>query len=224
MILTTNNQRSKHYLRALNSNNYQPNFNVIMFDSSLRGPGQRDDDDIQDLLKLTENIEYKIIKTLNVNSDELYYALKDRPEKYVIYAGPGGQILRKRILSINKQFLHIHPGKLPEYRGSTTIYYQILDQRKVGVSAIFFSLELDGGPIIRIEYFDLPNIKEDLDYTFDPRIRSETLIRNIDSFLEKGSFEILYQKKEEGEKFYIDNPVLIHIVKLKSLRQKESLD
>ena len=46
------------------------------------------------------------------------------------------QILRK-ILSLEKYYLHIHGGPLPQYRGSTTKYYSLLKSNTVGASAIF---------------------------------------------------------------------------------------
>ena len=49
---------------------------------------------------------------------------------YFIYSGLPGQILPTELLSDKKRILHCHPGKLPNYRGSTTIYYSILNKKK----------------------------------------------------------------------------------------------
>ena len=55
----------------------------------------------------------------------------------IIYSGYGGGIIGKRLLGIDKKFLHVHGGYLPDYPGSTTNYFSILKEDKVGASAIF---------------------------------------------------------------------------------------
>ena len=46
--------------------------------------------------------------------------------------------LNKVIFIGEKRYLHMHPGKLPIERGSTTIYYSILKRKKINCYSIFY--------------------------------------------------------------------------------------
>lgn len=41
-----------------------------------------------------------------------------------------GEIIKDENLLKKKSLFHVHPGKLPEYKGSTIIYYSILNKKK----------------------------------------------------------------------------------------------
>ena len=216
-MLAVPNSRSTYYLQRLIENNYLPSFVFILqTGQQMLTPGQRPEDlegtFVQSLIE--NSIDYDIISTVNVNAPEVVENLRKRHEKYFIYSGPGGAILKKEILNIGKKFLHIHPGRLPAFRGSTTIYYQILTESQCGVSAIFLDEKIDTGPIIASENFPLPQ-NMDLDYEYDPMIRADLLIKVIEQFVKKGAFPVKDQLQEAGETYYIMHPVLRHIVKLK---------
>ena len=42
-------------------------------------------------------------------------------------------------LNIEKKFLHVHGGYLPDYKGSTTNYYSLINENTIGASAIFLT-------------------------------------------------------------------------------------
>ena len=50
--------------------------------------------------------------------------------------------------------MHVHSGKLPEYRGSTTLYYSLLEKNKVAASAIMINEGIDTGDIVYFKEFD----------------------------------------------------------------------
>ena len=83
------------------------------------------------------NISYETINDSNINSDIVLKKLLNCKKKIVLVSVFAGQILKTRILNTKKKFLHIHPGKLPEYRGSTTLYYSLLQTHKVAATAYF---------------------------------------------------------------------------------------
>jgi len=216
-MLAIPNSRSTCYLQRLIENDYLPSFVIILQASQqMLTPGQRLEDlegaFVQSLIE--NSIDYSIVSTININSSEVVENLKKRHEKFFIYSGPGGAILKKEILNIGKKFLHIHPGRLPAFRGSTTIYYQILAESQCGVSAIILDEKIDTGPIIASENYPLPqNI--DLDYEYDPMIRADLLIKVIDQFVKRGEFSVKHQSQEAGETYYIMHPLLRHIVKMR---------
>ena len=47
-----------------------------------------------------------------------------------LYPGKKGVIKDQSLLK-KKFFLHSHSGKLPEYKGSTTIYYSLLKEKNL---------------------------------------------------------------------------------------------
>jgi methionyl-tRNA formyltransferase len=126
---------------------------------------------------------------------------------YLIFTGGG--ILRQDILNVGPKFIHLHPGIVPSYRGSTCFYYSIINDCNVGVTAFIMDKNLDTGDIIYQRVFSKPNHIY-VDDIFDPYMRSETLLDIIKrQLLEKGKFK--HQNPNEGETYYIVHPVLKHI-------------
>lgn len=150
----------------------------------------------------------KIIEKESINSME--EEIKDIKTDFFIFCGKGGEIVKENILKLNR-FLHIHPGKLPSYRGSTTIYYSLLKESKCFASAFFLDTKIDTGNIIKQMEFDIVNI--DFDYLYDPLIRSFLLIDVL-----KNSDLEAYKQTDESKEYYIIHPVLKKLALLKKER------
>lgn len=163
-------------------------------------------------------IAWTVVASSDINSETVISALNNRNESTWIYSGPGGAILKKKLLSIGKRFLHIHPGLVPKYRGSTTIYYSLLNEGKAGASAFFISPEIDHGAVIATREFPPPQDYETIDYLYDPLIRSELLVDVLLSYKNKGSFESREQN-EPSDPYYIIHPVLKHVCILNSKKK-----
>ena len=71
-------------------------------------------------------IPITFITESNVNTEMAHRAICATTPNIIIYSGVGGQIVSKDTLALGPQFLHMHSGWLPEFRGSTTIYYAML--------------------------------------------------------------------------------------------------
>ena len=91
---------------------------------------------------------FEIAPNGNINSDEIIKIIESRLEQVFIFSGYGGVLLEDRILDTGKKFLHVHGGYLPDYKGSTTNYYSLIDENTIGASAIFLTKEIDCGPIL----------------------------------------------------------------------------
>lgn len=92
----------------------------------------------------------------------------------------GGGIVKKTILDVGKALIHVHPGIVPDFRGSTCFYYSLLEKGNVGATAFFMEEGLDTGPVLAKRQFDVNvRIEKDqpyfLDYILDPFIRMKTL-------------------------------------------------
>ena len=145
------------------------------------------------------------------NDDAVVKAVSSADVDVLIYAGPGGKILRPKILAAGKRFLHVHPGVVPAYRGSTTVYYTLLTEGKCGASAFFFDEEIDTGPVIATQTFPAPDDRTTIDFFYDPFIRAQLLANVLQSFVERGEFSTEEQDAREGETYFIIHPVLKHV-------------
>ncbi|MFC4656924.1 hypothetical protein ACFO3I_18035 [Rheinheimera marina] len=92
----------------------------------------------------------------------------------------GGGIIKPALFDAGLRFLHIHPGQLPEVRGSTCFYYSLLHDNSLAATAFFMTAELDAGEPLMCRHFAI-NMAEPLlscsfiDYVVDPWIRAQTL-------------------------------------------------
>lgn len=232
-MLLINNNRSKAYLQNLIGNNYIPKKIILLNDKNVTLAEHTDNDKLmakdtnqkfirklddldisfdekEHILKTIENnnIDYCLVDNLDINSSEVIKKVAEIEEEYIVYSGPGGTILRSEILSLGKKFIHVHPGWLPKFKGSTTIYYSMLLESKVGCSVILFEEGIDEGPILYQKEYQISEKGIDFDYVLDPLVRAKTL---VDFFKMNKLAPIAQDKSEEASTFYIIHPLLKHI-------------
>jgi methionyl-tRNA formyltransferase len=228
ILLGANTARTKAYLQLLTRNGFIPSCVLIMTinpEDLLQAATEYVNDSSPSIeaieyFKVEEpvlytiqknKIPYLLVETDSVNSEETMESLTALHAPNVIYSGFGGQILKKSVLGIGKRFLHIHPGVVPEYRGSTTVYYSLLKEGRIGASAIFLEEKIDCGPVLKTKWFEINPPFPDLDYIIDPFIRASLLVEIIKEYSDKGYFEFIPQTATKGETYYIIHPVLKHI-------------
>ena len=147
--------------------------------------------------------------------------IQSSQQKYFIYSGYGGYILKPHLFQLGKKFIHVHAGILPKYRGSTTIYYSYLQENIFGATAIFLSEGIDEGETIAYETFGIPREPVDMDYIYEPYMRSRVLMKVIDKYLSEGELVACEQNTEGAETYFIIHPVLKHIAML-GIKKKQS--
>ena len=131
-----------------------------------------------------------------------------------------GEIIKDGNLLKKKSLFHVHPGKLPEYKGSTIIYYSILNKKKIYCSVIKLSKNLDQGKVFFRKSFIKPASLNESNYnSFDNKIRSLT----IKSFISKAPKLIKQNKYKYFENYFIIHPILRKIAFDKKFRKKLSL-
>jgi len=231
-ILLVNNNRSKAYLQNLIINGFIPKKALVLNDNSIGLPEHTENDKIiskdsnqkfirtlkdldisfdekEHILSTIEKngIDYVVVDTLDVNSVVVISEISKMETKYIVYSGPGGTILRKNILSQGKKFVHVHPGLLPQYRGSTTIYYSMLINFEVGASIILFEEGIDEGPVLYKKNYKIEEKGIDFDYALDPLVRAKTLV----DFFKKDKIDLIEQEKNKiTNTFYIVHPFIKH--------------
>ena len=233
-MLLANNNRSKAYLQSLIKENLVPQNVLLLKDTKNKLPEQTENDsnildrseqeswvfcsvtgikfnEKESLSKtLTKNsIPFKIIGSSDPNDSKVTKMLKTLEEEYCIYSGPGGVILKSEIFSTRKTFIHAHPGELPNYKGSTTIYYSLLIKEVIDVSVISMSENLDSGNVLHAETMKfIPG--SNIDYVIDPCVRAKALINYLKN-PKKGE-----SQASNGNVFYIIHPVLKHLSIIKA--------
>lgn len=162
------------------------------------------------------------LETSDVNDPSLVHFFIGRSETLIVYSGYGGQIVGAPLINLGLPLLHIHAGWLPEFRGSTTIYYEMLARRACSASALLLTEGIDEGPVIARKRFAPPPGNLDIDYLYDPAIRADLLCDVLEGLVNTGSIgEPVEQSHQEAQTYYIIHPLLKHLAILgKSLEAK----
>lgn len=161
--------------------------------------------------------EFLQIDTPDVNDDKVVELINKKQSDLIIFSGYGGQILKPQHFSGAIPYLHMHPGALPEERGSTTIYYSILNGRACTVSAFFMTAEIDAGKLVVEKSYPVPPKAVSIDTWYDNSIRADCLKRAIMYLLSNG-FNLPEPKSSTSDaEYFVIHPVLKHIALL-SLR------
>jgi methionyl-tRNA formyltransferase len=147
-----------------------------------------------------------------VNDPRVVEWLEGCGARLAVYSGFGGEIVKRRVLEAAPPLLHMHSGWLPDYRGSTTIYYSCLREGSCGVSAIILDAAIDTGPILRRKRYPVPPPGADVDYYYDSAIRADLLAEVLTDWAATHNFpDPVEQTPERGKTFYIIHPVLKHV-------------
>ena len=127
--------------------------------------------------------------------------------KFIVYSGHNAEILKNPLI-LRKNLIHCHPGLLPNYRGSTTIYYSLLNQQTIFTTIFKMSKKLDSGEILHTKKYLLPRNLKKIEGSFDSRIRAES----IAEFLSKERISKLNYQKKSNQLYYIAHPVIRDMV------------
>lgn len=157
----------------------------------------------------TNNWESTIVDSVDVNSQEVVDCISTYSPDIVVFAGYGGQILKSNLFKLPCQYLHMHPGNLPLERGSTTIYYSILNQRKCTVTSFFMSEEIDQGINLLKSEYNIPLRNVNTDIYYDNIIRADCFGKTLLTLAKKEKFNS--HQEFQNEEYYVIHPVLKHI-------------
>jgi methionyl-tRNA formyltransferase len=199
-ILVSNTSRSCSYLKEFKKNKLEPE-SIIYLDDKSNNKYFR-------ILKKKKFFfpKIKVNKFYSKNiSKRISNFIYRNITKIIVYSGYPGVILKYKKTLKNNFFLHSHSGKLPKYKGSTTIYYTLLNEKKIYCSTILMNDKIDEGKILLIKNYNLPkNIKE-IDKDFDDLIRSKNLVFLLKNFNLKKKVKLL---KHNYKPYYVIHPVL----------------
>ena len=223
-FIAADTSRSRAYAQALLRHGLMPAKVVVLADANK--PGQLEDDglgmapfpapwgDFYPQIPIMRSFEEAgvacaIAPSPDVNAPETIAMLVSRPETVFIYSGFGGVILRSAVLSTGKEFLHVHGGYLPRFKGSTTNYYSFLEEETCGASAIFMRKELDSGPLLLRRKWPAASIR-DMDHVLDAALRAQVLLETLQHYSVTREWPRV-DTEETGKMYYIIHPLLRHI-------------
>lgn len=155
---------------------------------------------------------YIEIENIDVNSKEVLDAINNYDVDIVVFAGYGGQLLKNQHFISEKKYLHMHPGKLPIERGSTTLYYSILNERKLTVTAFYMTDKIDDGVNILFNEYEIPNKRVDIDCWLDCVVRADCFIEALANIVSKEPY--IKNLNNSSEEYYVIHPVLKHVALL----------
>lgn len=155
--------------------------------------------------KLTDFLIF--LRTDNVNSDILVKKVKIYRSKINIISTYPGEII-KNLSLLKYKLLHCHPGNLPMFKGSTTIYYTIILNKRICVTLFEISKKIDSGRILYKKYFNIPKKLISIEKDFDNKIRALTF---VDYLLNNIKYQD-YKSKKKYLPYYIAHPIIRQIV------------
>src|SRR5574338_7902 len=223
-IILTPDARSKAYLQKIIANKIRLDEFIFMNDGRLEDTYTDEEKNaaIQCGFDISESVTntlkkhgviYREFNFVDINHASLTEYLKKSEIDFYIFTGGG--ILKKEVLASGPRFIHIHPGIVPQYRGSTCFYYSIINEDQCGVTVFIMDEGLDTGPVVYQQTFPKPN-NIFIDQVYDSHIRSESLIQVLkNNMLQK---EISTSKVSDGNTYFIIHPVLKHVAILRCIK------
>jgi len=157
---------------------------------------------------LSKRIKFINLKSNSINSKLSKNKILSSKYKNFIFSGTPGEVVNEDLL-IKKNLYHCHPGKLPQFKGSTILYYSLLLKKKICCSIIKLKKKIDVGSVFFEKYHLPPKNRYTLENFYDDDIRAKTIL----SFIKKKNISKI--KKNGLKKFphyYICHPLIRAIV------------
>jgi len=222
-MIASNTARTKSYLQMMVKDDLKPSLCLVYSDDRKKMEDEAvefEDGKSSEYFDFDEPVlwtirkagmKYEFVETKDINSDEMGERIQSLSQKYLIYSGYGGGILKPHLFKMQKKYVHVHAGILPMYRGSTTAYYSILQESYIGATAIFLSEGIDEGEIITAEKFDIPPAGVNIDLIYEPYLRARVLRKALIQYAEDGKLSGHPQQTDNAQTYFIIHPVLKHI-------------
>ena len=227
-LLASDTARTRAYIQMMVKEDLIPSLCIVYTDNSQKMEIEADEfvnkkdsprffDNEEPVLYTirNNNIKHVVVNDKDINSKSLCDAIKGCSSKYLIYSGYGGYILKAPLFQLGKKYVHVHAGILPQYRGSTTAYYSLLQENYIGATAIFLSEGIDEGEIITSERFSRPDRDVNIDIIYEPYLRSMVLKKALNQFVAQKGFSPVAQSNDDAQTYFIIHPVLKHLAMMR---------
>ncbi|WP_313163912.1 hypothetical protein [Sedimentibacter sp.] len=166
-------------------------------------------------------INVEKIKVSDINDKKLISFLEKQECKTFLFTGGG--ILKDQIFKIrDSRFIHVHPGIVPEVKGSDGLLWSILIKGNTGMSCFYMNRGIDTGEIIYtreyinllskldidIDYYGYYNIYRALLDFYDPILRARTLVSMLKEVGDNklNNLPTTCQSPNDGRMYYLMHP------------------
>ena len=167
-------------------------------------------------------VDTTFVTELDLRSPALAEAVKEAAPNWAVFSGGG--IVRPELLGCAPRWIHVHPGRLPDWRGSTCIHYGLLLEGRSAATAFFLEESLDRGRALCHQHFT-PTSDWDatsLDHAADAWMRAAVLVQALELLRERPTYQGRSQEGERGQMFYVVHPVLKHLAVLRGQEESRS--
>lgn len=142
-----------------------------------------------DYRKFAEQYEHVIASDLNAPA--VLDAVRRQPCKTLLYTA-GGRVGSELLGLPGVRMLHIHPGIVPEIRGSDGLFWSLATAGRPGASCFYMNPGIDTGPVILTRTFDpirlAPALRDvaphdlatALLFACDPHLRAQLLLEVLE--------------------------------------------
>ncbi len=227
LMIAAHSTRSQAYLQTLLTANLAPSHVILLGEANppsteAHAAAERLNGVLLPDLQLTleqsladAQIPHSALATRDINAVELRLQVQALAPKLIIFSGYGGQIVGAELIDLGIPLLHVHSGWLPDYRGSTTAYYSLLEERRCAASALILDKQIDTGPVLARKHYPAPPLGTDIDRRYDTAIRADLLLQVLRAYQANGRLEVeMQQEVEHGNTYYVIHPVLKHLALL----------
>ncbi|MEK7395030.1 MAG: hypothetical protein AAB214_20925 [Fibrobacterota bacterium] len=147
-----------------------------------------------------------------INDPAISESLDSTRETTWIFSGGG--ILKPHLFRSGRNLLHVHPGRLPAFRGSTCFYYSLLDANELASTCFLLEPRLDCGQILHESRFChnlkiRPDQRFFMDSILDPWMRAQALRGALSKPFPSRIEDPL--PEESGNAFFVAHPFLRHL-------------
>ncbi len=155
------------------------------------------------------------------NCKKFHKLIKKKNIKFLYNSDTPDKISKTTIKKV-KGIINIHPGILPNYRGSTCPEWTLFNNEALGITAHFMDENYDTGPIIKIKYlkFKKKNIREYKDI----RIKIYLLTLSLAKKIFENIHNIKAYKQNTNNSKYFNVISNYHLLKIKKkIKEKKIL-
>lgn len=147
------------------------------------------------------------IQPHNINSNDTREQLQSWNPELGVMAGYS-QILDEDVLSIpTRGVINLHGGKIPEYRGASTLNWMIIEgEVEGGISILFADDGIDTGHLIAQETFEIAPEETINDIVDKTNKLFPTMLSEVLSDIEAGSVESTAQSQTDGAYYHSRRP------------------
>ena len=148
-----------------------------------------------------------VIKVNEINKINIKYFKEIDKNDTNFVSTYSGEII-KNINLIKKNLIHCHPGDLPKFKGSTTIYYSLILKKNVSTSLFIINSKIDSGKILFKKNFEPPKKVKLIEGDYDYLIRAKTIC----AYLKLKKKRAFYLNKSSNLPYYIAHPIIRQII------------